>query len=69
MQDTLTGTLHYAGERVALGTMVYKNERACGDLDQCEEALEKTQCHLKLIPCVRAILRSSKWSPVIFRFG
>ena len=22
--DTLTGTLHYAGERVAMGTMVYK---------------------------------------------
>jgi acetoacetate decarboxylase len=52
VQDTLTGTLHYAGERVALGTMVYKQERACGDLDLCKKALEKTQVHLKLTPCV-----------------
>jgi acetoacetate decarboxylase len=52
VHDTLTGTLHYAGERVATGTMAYKHESAGGDLDACKRMLEKTQVNLKLIPCV-----------------
>jgi acetoacetate decarboxylase len=51
-QDTLTGTLLYAGERVAMGTMAYKHENACKDPNDCKQLLEKTQVNLKLIPCV-----------------
>lgn len=58
--DTLTGTLVYAGERVALGTMSYKHEhllydvgghRACSD-HAIVKKMQKTQVNLKLIPDV-----------------
>ena len=48
--DTLTGTLHYAGERVAIGTMVYKHEIL--DDGAALRALGKDQVCLKLIPDV-----------------
>ena len=61
-QDTLTGTLEYAGERVAMGTMRYKQEQLTYDfkdeavVTSCVEKLAKkmtkTQIHLKLIPDV-----------------
>ena len=51
VQDTMTGTLHYTGERVAMGTMAYKHECACGDLEPCKKTLEETHVNLKLIPC------------------
>ena len=50
--DTLTGTLDYSGERVALGTMAYKHENLVKDPSRRNEALKKTQVNLKLIPSV-----------------
>jgi acetoacetate decarboxylase len=52
VRDTLTGTLSYSGERVAMGTMVYKHDAACGDPQDCAARLGKTTVNLKLIPCV-----------------
>jgi acetoacetate decarboxylase len=52
VKDTLTGTLHYAGERVAMGTMAYKHEPHIRDLDETREAMGKLQVNLKLIPHV-----------------
>lgn len=51
-KDTLTGTLNYAGQRVAMGTMVYKHESACDDPADCARKLAKTAVNLKLIPSV-----------------
>ncbi len=51
-KDTLTGTLSYAGQRVAMGTMVYKHDTACDDPAECAAKLAKTTVNLKLIPCV-----------------
>lgn len=48
--DTLTGTLYYANERVALGTMVYKQQTL--DETTALRALGKDQVCLKLIPDV-----------------
>ncbi|MBY0429228.1 MAG: acetoacetate decarboxylase family protein, partial [Alphaproteobacteria bacterium] len=50
--DTLTGTLCYAGQRVALGTMGYKHENRSGNLDEALASFTKTQVNLKLIPGV-----------------
>ena len=47
--DTLTGTLTYAGQRVASGTMVYKHG-AASDPAEIEALLKRTQVTLKLIP-------------------
>ncbi len=58
--DTLTGTLEYAGQLVAMGTMGYKHENitydlshhlAC-DIDTVKAKLGKKQVVLKLIPDV-----------------
>lgn len=61
-EDTLTGTLYYAGERVAMGTMRYKQEQITYDLadeavctscvQTLAEKMGKTQVNLKLIPDV-----------------
>ena len=51
-KDTLTGTLHYSGERVAMGTMAYKHHNLMLDPAKRNKALEKTQVNLKLIPSV-----------------
>jgi len=50
--DTLTGTLDYAGQTVATGTMGYKHENLIKDPGKRNEALKKTQVNLKLLPCV-----------------
>jgi acetoacetate decarboxylase len=50
--DTLTGTLHYANERVAMGTMAYKHEPHVRDINKTYEALQKLQVNLKIIPGV-----------------
>jgi acetoacetate decarboxylase len=58
--DTLTGTLDYAGQRVATGTMGYKHENLICDPNDpvscdprhLEHKLTKTQVNLKLIPDV-----------------
>lgn len=52
VKDTLTGTLDYAGQRVALGTMTYKHETLVKKGDKRASALAKTQVNLKLIPDV-----------------
>jgi acetoacetate decarboxylase len=58
IHDTLTGTLHYAGQLVAMGTMNYKVEalasphehKVMKDPEHVKKRLEKTQVNLKLIP-------------------
>jgi acetoacetate decarboxylase len=52
VHDTLTGTLDYAGQRVALGTMAYKHEPHVVDIDKTYAALSGLQVNLKLIPDV-----------------
>ena len=52
VKDTLTGTLEYAGQLVAMGTMGYKHESMCGNGDNTTAMLSKTQVNLKLIPGV-----------------
>jgi acetoacetate decarboxylase len=49
VKDTLTGTLHYAGQLVAMGTMGYKHESAAGSVERTQAMLEKTQINLKII--------------------
>ncbi|HEX4407155.1 MAG TPA: acetoacetate decarboxylase [Xanthobacteraceae bacterium] len=48
--DTLTGTLHYAGQEIAVGTMVYKHDAFRKDCSKEHELLSRTQITLKLIP-------------------
>ena len=48
----MTGTLEYAGQLVALGTMGYKHESMAGNGEHTTGILSKTQVNLKLIPGV-----------------
>ncbi len=50
VNDTLTGTLVYGGQLVAMGTMGYKHERQAGDGASTSAQLAKTQINLKIIP-------------------
>jgi hypothetical protein len=50
VKDTLTGTLEYAGQLVAMGTMGYKHESMAGNGERTTAMLSKTQVNLKLIP-------------------
>ena len=50
VKDTLTGTLAYASQPVAVGTMGYKHESMAGDGAATSAKLAKTQVNLKLIP-------------------
>lgn len=60
VHDTLTGTLDYAGVRVAIGTMGYKHQHLLYDLegrkacssDSIVQKMSATQVNLKLIPDV-----------------
>ena len=52
VKDTLTGTLEYAGQQVAMGTMGYKHESMAGNGERTRGILAKTQINLKLIPGV-----------------
>jgi acetoacetate decarboxylase len=52
IHDTLTGTLDYAGQRVATATMTYKHENLLGDPEAIRKKLGKKQMALKIIPCV-----------------
>jgi acetoacetate decarboxylase len=51
-EDTLTGTLTYAGQQVAMGTMAYKWENLSRDPAKTLSSMHKTQVNLKLIPDV-----------------
>ncbi|MDX2102139.1 MAG: acetoacetate decarboxylase [Alphaproteobacteria bacterium] len=50
--DTLTGTLHYAGQLVAMGTMAFKHSEAPGGVAATAKSMGKTQVNLKIIPDV-----------------
>jgi acetoacetate decarboxylase len=50
VKDTLTGTLEYAGQQVAMGTMGYKHVCAEGSIERTRASLMKTQINLKVIP-------------------
>ena len=50
--DTLTGTLSYAGQIVAMGTMAYKWQESPGGVEAQAKAMTKTSCNLKIIPDV-----------------
>ena len=52
VKDTLTGTLEYSGQLVAMGTMAYKHESMAGNGARTTATLAKTQVNLKLIPGV-----------------
>ncbi len=52
IKDTLTGTLVYAGQTVAMGTMGYKHSDLKRGAQNIIAALAKTQVNLKLIPGV-----------------
>jgi acetoacetate decarboxylase len=52
VKDTLTGTLEYAGQQVAMGTMGYKHESMAGNGERTMAALSKTKVNLELIPGV-----------------
>lgn len=51
-KDTLTGTLHYGDERVAMGTMTYKHHGLHDRLDAVREGIGHLNVNLKLIPDV-----------------
>src|SRR6201999_2131754 len=50
VKDTLTGTLEYGGQFVAMGTMGYKHESMTGNGVATTAALSRTQINLKIIP-------------------
>ena len=52
VKDTLTGTLHYGKERVAMGTMAFKYRSLADQADRVLRDLEKLNVNLKLIPDV-----------------
>ena len=52
ISDTLTGTLDYAGQRVAMGSMAYKHENLSRHPAKTAAAVRKLQVMLKLIPDV-----------------
>ena len=52
VKDTLTGTLHYDDERVAMGTMTYKHRSLSSELDTVAKGIGKLNVNLKLIPDV-----------------
>ncbi|KMO42824.1 acetoacetate decarboxylase [Methylobacterium variabile] len=51
-KDTLTGTLHYDDERVAMGTMTYKHRSLEDQLDKVRDGIGQLNVNLKLIPDV-----------------
>jgi acetoacetate decarboxylase len=52
IKDTLTGTLHYDDERVAMGTMAYKQVSLATKLDEVARGIGKLNVNLKLLPDV-----------------
>ena len=52
VKDTLTGTLSYSNQLVAMGTMAYKHESMAGNGVKTTATLSKTAVNLKLIPGV-----------------
>ena len=50
VKDTPTGTLEYAGQLVAMGTMGYKHEMMAGNGERTTAVLSRAQINLKIIP-------------------
>ncbi len=50
VKDTLTGTLEYAGQQVAMGTMGYKHVCAEDSIARTMASLSRTQLNLKVVP-------------------
>ena len=50
VKDTLTGTLDYAGQQVAMGTMAYKHVSMEGSRERTLASVARTQINLKVIP-------------------
>src|SRR5260370_40319050 len=63
VKDTRTGTLEYAGQQVAMGTMGYKHESMAGNGELTRATLSKTQINLKMIPGVDGPLQTSHLIP------
>lgn len=57
IKDTLTGTLHYDEERVAMGTMRYKTKSLADRLDEVKAGLGRLNVNLKLIPDVDGAMK------------
>ena len=51
-EDTLTGTLVYAGQTVSMGTMAYKHQSLARTPEKTAASMTKMQVNLKLIPDV-----------------
>ena len=64
IKDTLTGTLHYDDERVAMGTMAYKHVSLANKLDEVAKGIAKLNVNLKLLTASR---RSLSWWVTISR--
>ncbi len=52
IKDTLTATLYYDEERVAIGTMTFKHTSLADKLDQVKSGLARLNVNLKIIPDV-----------------
>ena len=52
VKDTLTGTLHYGGERVAMGTMAFKHRSLSQEHDRVAGEVAALNVNLKLLPDV-----------------
>jgi acetoacetate decarboxylase len=52
IKDTLTGTLHYDEERVAMGTMAYKHVSLADRIGAIAKGIAKLNVNLKLLPDV-----------------
>lgn len=50
VKDTLTGTLDYAGQQVAMGTMGYKHAHDDDSVARTHLSLSRTQLNLKIVP-------------------
>src|SRR3954470_21536066 len=59
-KDTLTGTLHYDDERVAMGTMTYKHRSLENRLDAVADGIRKLNVNLKLVPDVNGTAKGAQ---------
>ena len=57
IKDTLTGTLHYDDECVAMGTMAYKQISFATKLDEIARGIGKLNVNLKLLSDVDGRLK------------
>ena len=63
VKDTLTGTLEYAGQLVAMGTMGYKHESMAGNGERTTATLSRRRSISSSFRASMADPRSASWSP------